>query len=367
MAFEIDFLQAGSSNGDAICIRYDSSPGRFKVQVVDGGFADTGDRIIDHLDTCFQPRTNHKLNIADVVLSHMDNDHAGGLLKVLKYYPVANLWMNRPWLYVGGVIDAFHGSYTDTGLIRRIRDMNPNLVALEELAIARGIPIWSAFQGTRIGPFTVLAPRISRYMSLIPDMDRTPQPYKTPALTNALFGVPVPTAFSNALAGGLLSASRETWGIETLSGTPEPTSASNESSIVQLANIEGHRILLTSDAGPNALHEAVDYAVINNLSGALNLVQVPHHGSRHNVTPSVLDRLLGERVNDPSIVRGWAVASVGRDKDDYPRRSVANAFLRRGYPVFTTHDGAFGYWTGSMERPGWFAPTSRPFSNSVED
>jgi len=336
--------------------------------VVDGGFADTGDRIIDHIDTHYQPLTNHRLRIADVVLSHMDNDHAGGLLKVLEYYPVANLWMNRPWLFVGGVADAFHRRYTDAGLVRDIRDMNPNLVALEELAMAKGIPIRSAFQGTRIGPFTVLAPSLSRFIGLIPDMGRTPQAYRTPALANALHGARPPLfAGSNALAQALLTTPLETWQIETLSENPDTWSASNESSIVQLANLEGHRILVTSDAGPDALHEAVDYAVINNLRGWLDCVQVPHHGSRHNVTPAVLDRLLGDRVNDPSIRRGCAVASVGLQQDDYPRRSVANAFLRRGYPVFTTHDGTFSYYKGSTMRTGWFAPTSVPFSNKVED
>jgi beta-lactamase superfamily II metal-dependent hydrolase len=136
---------------------------------------------------------------------------------------------------------------------------------------------------------------------------------------------------------------------------------------VQLANLEGHRILLTADAGPIALHEAIDYAVINNLWGRLDCVQVPHHGSRHNVTPTVLDRWLGARVSDPSIRRGSAVASVGRKQDDYPRRSVANAFLRRGYPVATTHGGTICYFNGGAMRAGWWTPAVVPFSNKVED
>jgi Metallo-beta-lactamase superfamily len=190
MAFEVDFLQAGESNGDAICIRYDTSPGYFHVQVVDGGFVDTGERIIEHIDTCYQPLARHKIRIADVVLTHMDDDHAGGLLKVVQNYAVANLWMNRPWHFVSGIGGVFHGGFTNAGLIKRIRDMNPNMVALEELARARGIPIWSAFQGTRIGPFTVLAPSLGRFIPLIPDMDRTPQSYTpTPSVLNPFYGL----------------------------------------------------------------------------------------------------------------------------------------------------------------------------------
>jgi hypothetical protein len=85
------------------------------------------------------------------------------------------------------------------------------------------------------------------------------------------------------------------------------------------------------------------------------------------VTPTVLDRWLGGRTSDPSIRRGFAVASVGLEQDDYPRRSVANAFLRRGYPVFTTHDGTMTYFKGSLMRPGWNAPTALPFTSEVED
>jgi hypothetical protein len=364
MAFEVDFLQAGDSNGDAICIRYDTQPGYFRVLIVDGGFADTGDRIIAHIETCYQPCARDRIRVDDMVVTHTDNDHAGGLLRVMRYYEVRNLWMNRPWLYAGGIINAFHGNFTHAGLAERIKDMNPNLVALEELATARGIPIRDAFQGTQIGPFTVLAPTFTRFMRLLTDMDRTPESY-----------APTPSAFNpfNALArtygGGqtLLTAARETWGLETLSENPAPTSASNESSIVQLANLEGHRVLLTADAGPDALHEAINYAITRNIFGPLACVQVPHHGSRHNVTPAVLNRLLGGPVSGPWVQRGTAYASVGSEKDDYPRRSVANAFLRRGYPVLTTHRGTTGCFKGGAMRAGWSSPTAVPFSNTVED
>ena len=52
----------------------------------------------------------------------------------------------------------------------------------------------------------------------------------------------------------------ESWDVKTLSNSPEPTSVSNETCIIQHALIDGNGILLTADAGPQALMEAAQYA-----------------------------------------------------------------------------------------------------------
>jgi hypothetical protein len=62
-----------------------------------------------------------------------------------------------------------------------------------------------------------------------------------------------------------------------------------------------------------------------------DFVQVPHHGSRRNVTPSVLDRLLGPKVSNGH-KQGTAFVSVGKDKPEFPRGQVKNAVQRRGLP-----------------------------------
>jgi len=360
MAYEIDFLRPGDSNGDAICIRYETEPGYFRVHVVDGGFVDTGDKIIEHIDKYYQPHADKKIVINHMVLSHADNDHAGGLLKVMEEYEVGTLWMNRPWLYAQEVIDSFHGNFTDDGLIERIREMNAQSVALEELAARKGTKVEPAFQGTQIGSFTVLAPTQQRYITSIPDMGRTPQSYAKSA------------ADSTGLLKSLLEKAKdaatfvkESWGVETLSENPEPTTASNESCIVQYGVLGSGRLLLTADAGPIALREAAEYAATIGFKDALTFMQVPHHGSRRNVTPSVLDALLGTRTTDSSLKRGSACVSVGsKAASEYPRRSVANAFRRRGYPVFATKTGTFSHYSGKGH--GFAEASPLPFFEEVE-
>jgi beta-lactamase superfamily II metal-dependent hydrolase len=128
----------------------------------------------------------------------------------------------------------------------------------------------------------------------------------------------------------------EEWYVETLSNDPDPpTSDSNESSVVQLGQFDGGAVLLTADVGPVGLNEAADYAKAIGQLAPPDLVQVPHHGSRKNVTPAVLDRWLGP-IKVKGTTTGCAFASVGREKSDYPRGQVQNAFERRGYPVHAT-------------------------------
>ena len=85
--------------------------------------------------------------------------------------------MNRPWLYSEYILDSFHGGYTVEGLTAEIRARHGYLVELERAAIKASVPIRAAFQGTDIGAFRVLAPRIDRYVSLIHEFDKTPTSY----------------------------------------------------------------------------------------------------------------------------------------------------------------------------------------------
>lgn len=70
--------------------------------MIDGGYADTADTIIRHIETHF----SRDWFINHMVVSHADNDHCEGLVGVMERFEVKNLWMNRPWLYVDKVLDS---------------------------------------------------------------------------------------------------------------------------------------------------------------------------------------------------------------------------------------------------------------------
>ncbi|MBU4528822.1 MAG: hypothetical protein KUA43_21125 [Hoeflea sp.] len=321
MGYEIDFLPVGDSNGDAICVRHGDALTGYTIYVVDGGYVPTGQAIIDHINAFYGAPTfiNH------VVLSHADNDHVAGLISVVEHFNVGTLWMNRPWRFAAEIIDAFHGNYTIDGLSNAIRDAYPLLAILEDLATSKGIQINDAFAYQQIGAFTVLAPTRERYLELIPQFDRTPASYVKPVKG-------ILAKIGDAIKE--LAHYLETWGTEALEENPAPTSASNESSIVQLADFNGYTALLTADAGPDALARAANNAALLGRLSSPSFVQVPHHGSRRNVTPAVLNSWLGNVLPVGAAIRGTAFCSVGNNKPEYPKLRVSNAFLRRGYPVY---------------------------------
>jgi len=216
----------------------------------------------------------------------------------------------------------------------------------------RGIQVRAPLQGVQIGAFTVLAPSRARYVRLIPDLDKTPQSYASDS-ASSLGGI-LTNVFKN-----VVEKIKESLNLETLDTNPPATSASNETSVVQIAAFGDKRILLTGDVGPEGLDEAAAYAENISFSIQPSLVQIPHHGSRRNVTPAVLNRWLGPY---PGSGRGDAIASIGKDQDGYPRKKVANVFTRRGYDVYATRDGWVNFYYGYDRRPNMGDASIIPFT-----
>lgn len=351
MKYEIDFLPIGEGSGDAIVIRYGDDTDGYYLHVVDGGRTETAQTIINHINQ-FYPG----YRISHMVLSHADDDHATGLVGVMEKFEVCHLWMNRPWLYAAQILHHFHGNFTLQGLIDDIKERHPYLVELERLANEKGTIIHDVFQGDQIGAFTVLAPTRDRYINSIPDFGKTPERYSTETADSKTF----------ELFRSLLEASKkkleEKWDVETLAKNAA-TSPSNESCVVQYGLLDDKGVLLTADAGPIALKEAADFADWLGLARP-KFVQVPHHGSRHNVTPSILDRWLGPKQPKGTVV-GTAYCSVGSNKEDYPRGQVKNAFIRRGFKVYSMRTKWISHSRGGGH-PGAAPLVAEEFANEVE-
>jgi hypothetical protein len=349
MPIAVEFLPVGDGEGDAILVQYGDQTG-YMLHVVDGGYAQLGEQVIEHIEQYY----GRDVTIQNMVVSHADNDHACGLIPVFRRFRVGALWMNRPWLYARQIIDQFHGNWSLEGWVKEVRSKHEYLVELEALAASRGMRPNPVFQGTQIGSFLVLAPSIERYVSLIPDLDKAPPPYKSEV---------APRSFAAATLA-LLEAVKETVDIETLDPNPPATSASNETSVVQLGMYDHRKILLTADVGPEGLMDAAGYAYARGLLSPPDLFQIPHQGSRRNLTPAVLNAWLG-RANAGNPWGGAAMVMVGAKKKEHPRKKVKNAFIRRGYPVFVGREGwmrmPYGY-----EMRGT-SMTAEPFSYEVED
>ncbi|AKJ68352.1 competence protein ComEC [Pandoraea thiooxydans] len=339
-SYELDFLAVETDkSGDAITIRY-VIDGIAGVHVVDGGYIDTGDTIIDHINTHYGVT-----HVDHVILTHPDQDHANGLRKVLETLSVGTLWINRPWIYAERLLPRFETYTSAEALRRKLRSTYSATAALEDIAIEKNIPIRDPLQGATIGPFHVLAPSLNRYLDLVVHSEKTPEAAQESTLATIFDG------FFKA-AKSIANFIKGAWGDENF---PEDgTSNENEMSVVQFAEINGKRILLTGDAGRDALNEAADYAPTIGLTlPGVYEFQVPHHGGRHNVSTEVLDRWLGPRLEDQPEKTTWrAVCSSAKADEHHPRKVVIRAMVHRG-AWFGATEGRSILLSSGITREGW--------------
>jgi beta-lactamase superfamily II metal-dependent hydrolase len=359
--FEIDFLDVESpKSGDAIPLRYRLNE-HVRIHVVDGGFQDTGQKVVDHIRKYY---SNPKF-IDHVVATHPDGDHAGGLRTVLEEFDVGQLWMLRPWLYADELIGRFTNYTSVENLQKRLKEIYPNLAALEEIAQKKKIPIVEPFQGAAIGSFRVVAPTKTRYLDLVVASERTPESVEEAQKTL----VEEAKGLLRKAAAAAVAMVKKLWGEETFSS--EETSAENEMSVVQYAELCDVRILLTADVGRGGLTEAADYVEAMGITlPGIDRFQVPHHGSRRNVSTETLDRWLGTRL--PSqLPKGsekfTAIVSSAKKDADHPRKAVVRAMMHRGAKVLATEGEDVRTSRNAPAREGWVAATPMEYPESEEE
>lgn len=177
MGYEIDFLAVGeeSKSGDAIALRYGNLYGSREEQtvvVIDGGFKDTGDKLVEHI------RQYYGTSQVDLVINtHPDQDHINGLETVLNELDVTELWIHQPWLHNQGLADKFKdGRVTDNSLSERFKQNLEKAWSLVKQAEDNGVTVREPFTGLQDsnGGIKILGPSVEYYESLIPDFEGMP-------------------------------------------------------------------------------------------------------------------------------------------------------------------------------------------------
>jgi len=341
---EIDFLSVESKkSGDAITIRY-SIDGVETIHVVDAGFKSSGTSVCAHIKAHY----GNPSKIDNVVVTHSDQDHAGGIQIILDEFEVGALWMLRPWTYAAELIHRFSRFTNVSNLETRLRNIYPTIAKIEKIALDEGIPIYEPFQGSNIGIFEVCSPTKSRYLDLIVESDKTPEDVKedTAVLAQSLSNI------FTEMAKTLIAA---IWGEEKFS--PNETSAENEMSVVQFASFEGNGVLLTADTGRAGLEETATFLENKYFSVPdIHYFQVPHHGSRRNVSTETLDKLLGEKSSnqqDLSTSSFQAIISSSKEDKHHPRKSVVRAMIHRNRKTFATEGNSIVTGVNRPDRDGW--------------
>jgi beta-lactamase superfamily II metal-dependent hydrolase len=245
-----------------------------------------------------------------VVCTHPHDDHAGGLLELLQddSLEVGNAYLHLPHKHtdISKVRQALAKArgLREASVIEKSLQTSFDLVSILN---ERGIPIYEPFTGTEIEFLTVVGPTQAYYEDLVDEFQDSDK-------IQAISTKETTWDLENALIkSGLLSAS--------LLANPETTPENDSSAI--LATACGQSIyLFTADAGAPALKRAAaDYKLED-----LCWMQIPHHGSRHNITEDLIAHF-----NPGS---AW-VSAKGSIK--HPRKCVVNAFKKAGALVYSTH------------------------------
>ncbi len=333
---EIEFIPVGekTDTGDAILCHFtEPVTGTQRVMLVDGGFTDTADAIVSHVQHYYNTS-----RIDLMVCTHPDDDHINGLFGVLEQLQVDRLLIHRP---------ASYGHTSDDVKADKVDD----LIAL---ARKQGVTvITNAFTGATFfeGAVMIAGPDESFYASLLNEDDPSTS-------FSGRFGA-VLRASAQALKNVLRPRATDPGEGDLTDG--DGTTARNNTSIILDVQVDGYRVLLTGDAGVPALTRAADHLARSGRSAVRlpDLFDVPHHGSRHNLTTEVMNRLAGPVIGDTGA--RTAFVSVGKEAEDFPRPEVANAFTRRGYKVCSTRGQTIRWHRGTVKRPGWTSLTPLPW------
>jgi beta-lactamase superfamily II metal-dependent hydrolase len=354
MGFEIDFLPVGDGqkSGDALAFRLGNINGPRQEQfvcIVDGGYSDDGQALVDHVKKWFNT------DIVDLVVSsHPDDDHVLGLLSVVENLKVNALWMHLPWNHTQDIAKMFNdGRVTDMSVREKIRKSLDASMSLEKAARKRGIEITEPFTGMSYADkIYVIGPTREYYESLLPDFRSTPDAKAQPGGTIQKF-----MAVVKKIA--------EDMNVETLSEHCQTAAENNSSTVLAVKASETEWWLLTADAGEPALNGALNYLDSKNFPVSnFKFVQIPHHGSEHNVGPTLLNRMLGPKLAQDQKTR-TAFVSVAKEAPKHPSKKVTNAFRRRGAYPYRTNGGPVHHYNDAPNR-GWQNAVPIPLYTEIE-
>ena len=203
---------------------------------------------------------------------------------------------------------------------------------------------------TSSGEISGLAPTKARFLDLVVASEKTPE-----IATGDLMGKGGVAGLFEIAKKAVKEFAKALWGDEVFS--PNETSAENDMSVVQFAVLNGERVLLTGDVGRGGLTEAADYAPFAGLTlPGVDKFQIPHHGSRRNVSSEILDRWLGPKVpQNESGTKFKAYISSAKADTHHPRKAVVRAVYHRGGQVYATEGQSIRTGKNQPKRDGWTA------------
>jgi beta-lactamase superfamily II metal-dependent hydrolase len=353
---EIDVL----SLGDADCIVVTKWQASFPHRIlIDGGLGSDAEIILDFL------RRRNSTNFWAVICTHLHNDHASGLIKLVRSGAIT---------FSCGLMHDITTHLSPESLRRAsaahegVKEVVETTRELRAAFVSRNITPEQPFAGTAIATWpdmTVLGPSLPYYRRVVEEFANveTAPPTVPWAALAARAGNAPPMGFSrlaellasptppeyNGLAS-LFSHSPQNnaaippppfFGLLSTSSVQESptTQPYNNTSVVLGVRFNGS-FLLTGDAGSEALSH------VGNEWNGLVYMGVPHHGSEGNLSQKDIERFRPQ----------FAYISAKGDSS-HPSRAVVSGLVKVGTKVASTHkSGNLWFASGSVPARADYAP-----------
>jgi len=331
MMLTLQMLPAGC--GDCLWLEYGKGAAKRYV-IIDGGLTDTATALRQRIDKARRERGVDTLDIELLVVTHIDNDHILGIIDLLKEETpglrVKDIWFNgRPQLMglptpprggrrkrraaadgpadlMGGADSADDGDSTDEDGLDASDLAAPVSAAdllgpqqgdqLSKVLSARSLPwnkhaLWKG--GAVMIPDSGNLPSVKlagglKLTVLGPTIERL---YKLCTVWVDVLGGNEGNADAGAGPDDLLGR-RDTWPPVWKDGEGRDPSAANGSSIMLLAEYDGHALLLAGDGYAPDIAAAIDRVrAQRNLAAPfpLDAFKLSHHASENNLTRDVLE------------------------------------------------------------------------------
>lgn len=269
----IDFLNAGCA--DSVHIYFTGNDGKPRNIIIDGG-SEKGDIYVKSLSKRINEIVNIKKEIIDLwIITHIDDDHIGGILRLLKDTELlkavdlsrTTFWFNYSiWDYDSGFRDNNLKNVKQGITLRNYLIENSNIV--EKITDDNGtIDLWGA-------TVTILSPDNKSYNKLLKVWETEEVQIRKSAVSH------IKKTRKNDYSKKI-----EDFDINK---EVKDDSEENGSSIAFILKYNEEAILFSADSHPCVLASSINRITEGEML-KLKYMQIPHHGSRYNTSNALLN------------------------------------------------------------------------------
>lgn len=307
-----------AAHGDALLVHYGSASNPRRI-LIDGGTPGAYKAVRDRLQEL--GGNGGPLRFELLVVTHVDDDHIGGVLSLLEKGEVdvtfGDIWFNG-YGHLGDEDIQEFGPVQGERLTTLLTDgSRPWNVATASRSFRvpddDALPVFELPGGMKL---TLLSPDADKLGKLRANWEQIVE-------AEGL----VPNAATDSGFDAADNDDIEAFGpidLDALAAEAfhEDTAPANGSSIAFVAEYKAKRVLFAADAHPGRLIRSIDALVGPGKKLKLDVCKLSHHGSNHNTSPDLIDRLECTR---------YLISTSGA-KFKHPHRPAMARVIKRGSP-----------------------------------